>query len=450
MKKIQICLLLAAALLQSCSNYTNIKTEGALTPGDYVNYRYLMNNMELLERSVDIPDFTSDDAEYNTLQLQQSLGAANLRAYTWAEQFFDVNTADPDWRLSYAALYPANLVIQDVMKSSGGTISQKKQLVAEARVHRAYSYFTLVNEYGKQYNEATNATDPGVPLITAADVSITPVRTNVKAVYDLVISDLQAAIPDLPPLNTHNIYPSKAGAYALFARVYLQMGKYTEAGLYADSALALQHQLIDLAKITAVPLRLDNPEIILSKKAGASHTYGAMQVLSSSLLALYDKKDLRYTLFTTDYVNGGVTYRTNKVESINYETRNIGPGVPEMLLIKAETQARAGDAAAAMATINTLRQKRFAAADYIALTATDKDDALRKVIAERRRELCFKCLRWFDMKRLSSEAAFAQSLTRTDLATGQSTTLTPGSNRYVFPIPAYNIQLNPALEQNPR
>jgi hypothetical protein len=135
---------------------------------------------------------------------------------------------------------------------------------------------------------------------------------------------------------------------------------------------------------------------------------------------------------------------------VNYETRNIGVTVPEMMLIKAETFARAGKANEAMAIINTLRKKRFSAADYSELAASTADEALTKVLEERRRELAFKSIRWFDQKRLAAEPRFAKPISRTNLVSGANYTLAPNSNRYVYPIPAYNIQLNPALEQNPR
>jgi len=440
----------AGALLQGCSKYTDVKTAGTLTPGQYTNFRYLMNNTDVLERAIDMPDMTADDIEYKDISLQQSLSNEYLRAYTWDEQYYDVTTPDPDWQQLYQSNYYCNLVIQDVMNSNGGTAALKSEVMAEARVHRAYNYLTLVNMYAKQYNEATKATDPGVPLLLQPDVSATAVRTTVAAVYDNIFSDLQAAIANLPEENTYNIYPSKAAAYALLARAYLQTGNYTNAGIYADSALAIQHTLLDLPTLGSYPMRISNPEIILSKTARSNHTYSARQVLSSTLLALYDTTDYRYSNFTADYVLNGQTYRVNAKEQVTGSNRNIGPSVPEMLLIKAEAAARAGQTAAAMDAVNTLRAKRFSAADYTPLTANNADNALVLVLQERRRELCFSCIRWFDQKRLFTEARFAKDITRTNLVTGTSYTLKPGSNRYIFPIPQYNIQLNPALEQNPR
>ncbi|MFX1708970.1 RagB/SusD family nutrient uptake outer membrane protein [Chitinophaga sp. CC14] len=448
--KIFLLFIVAGTLIQACSKYTDIKTEGALTPSDYVNYRYLMNNRQDLERSVDMPDMTADDIVYNDAAIQQGLSAESRNAYMWAAQYYDVVAADPDWKILYANIYPCNLVIRDVMNSNGGTTQLKKQVLAEARVHRAYSYFTLVNMYGKQYNESSKATDLGVPLLLEPDVAIVATRATVQQAYDQILTDLQAAVPDLPEKNTYNIYPSKAAAYALLARAYLQMGQYAEAEKNADNALMIQSGLLDLPTLSSYPQRTDNPEIILSKTAGMSHQYSAMQVMSSQLLSLYDTKDYRYSYFTSNYTLSGNTYRVYSKEAVIGGNRNIGPSVPEMLLIKAECRARAGDAGGAMSAINTLRAKRFAALDFTPMTATSAADALVKVLQERRRELCFTCIRWFDQKRLFTDSRFAENITRTNFATGETYTLTPGSNRYLFPIPQYNIQLNPSLEQNQR
>ena len=84
--KIFLLFIIAATLFQSCSKYTDIKTEGALTPDDYINYRYLMNNRLDLERSVDMPDMTADDIVYPSAALQQRLSPELLNAYMWGAE----------------------------------------------------------------------------------------------------------------------------------------------------------------------------------------------------------------------------------------------------------------------------------------------------------------------------------------------------------------------------
>jgi hypothetical protein len=119
-----------------------------------------------------------------------------------------------------------------------------------------------------------------------------------------------------------------------------------------------------------------------------------------------------------------------------------------MMLIKAEALARGGEATPAVDILNTIRQKRFRPADYVAFTAASAGEALNLVLTERRRELLCRLSRWFDQRRLNKEAAFAETVTRQ--LNGQTYTLLPNSNRYVFPIAQKYIAQNPEIEQNPR
>ncbi len=127
---------------------------------------------------------------------------------------------------------------------------------------------------------------------------------------------------------------------------------------------------------------------------------------------------------------------------------SIGLDVPEVMLTKAECLARTGKTSEAMEVLNTLRKKRFAPADYQDLSAANADDALQIVLDERRRELMSRWIRFFDQKRLNKEARFAKTVTRVFL--GETFTLEPNSNRYVFPIATNYINLNPEIVQNPR
>ncbi len=77
--------------------------------------------------------------------------------------------SDPDWESLYNQIYVTNLVILQVMDAKNGTQQEKEQLLAEARVHRAYAYLTLVNLYAKHYTASTAATDAGVPLRQGLD-----------------------------------------------------------------------------------------------------------------------------------------------------------------------------------------------------------------------------------------------------------------------------------------
>ena len=450
----------AALLLAGCKDYVDIKTKGTLVPSETVNYRYLLNGTAVLERLVSLPDVSSDDVEISDLTQQQALPNYLARAYTWQPAFFDATEDDLDWNVPYQAIFYANTVTDEVLSSTGGTDADKQQLYAEARVHRAAAYLALVNCYARQYAASSAAADLGVPLLLSQTVNADLTRVPVQQVYTQIISDLQAAAAVLPATATYNTQPTQPAAYALLARTYLQMGDYAQARQNAERALAAKSTLVDLnAYLTATyPRRAADPEIILSKVANARPTSTVEYLrLSPALLALLGTADLRYQLFTraASSVSSAYTGRYNGRELLTGEPRNLGPSVPEMLLIKAECQARQGDGAGALATLNTLRVKRFRPADYVALTlATALKMPLQLVLDERRRELFCRGLRWFDQKRLNQDPALAQSQSRvwratTSVVPAATYTLAPGADRYVFPIPPIPRRLNPEIAPNP-
>jgi hypothetical protein len=173
-------------------------------------------------------------------------------------------------------------------------------------------------------------------------------------------------------------------------------------------------------------------------------------------MSVLGTNDQRYNLFTvpastinSNYSDaGGAYFYLESYQVSNGNNRNVGVSVPEMMLIKAEYLARSGSASAAMDMVNKLRVKRIKQGSYVPLTATSADDALVKVIQERQREFFCRMLRWWDLRRLGSDARFQYTISRK--FNGTTYTLAPNSNRYVFPIAEYYRVLNPEMEQNPR
>lgn len=456
-KYLSMLLLGGLALASSCSKYTDIKTQGSLIPSAIDNYRYILNYTYTFEYGGKMTDLAAADvAIVDSAQQATVEGYSDYffirNVYTWKAPIIEVSTShDPDWDTYYGRIYSCNVVVNEVPNSTGGTDSAKAELIAEALTHRADAYINLVNEYAKPYNSATASSDLGVPLVLTQDLNQKLNRSTVATIYNRVEADLKQALLALPKASDFNTLPDKAAAYSLLARFYLLKSDYVNAGLYADSALALQNGLNDLGTITTMPYRKSDPEIIFGKIASSGFTYSPYVLrLSDDILNLLGTTDMRYQLFTKDaasYFGSSFTGRYFSREQINYENRNIGTSVPEMMLIKAEVLARAGSTGAAMDEVNALRVKRFKAADYVAMTATDQNDAIVKVVQERRREFMCRLLPWMDQRRLKDDPLFTKTYTRT--WQGQTYTLEPSSNRYVFPIAAYVLSLNPELEQNP-
>lgn len=439
----------------ACRKYVEIPAENVRVLKYTRDYQALLNNsFSQLEKSYFYPLFASDEvwtADGAVWQNGLNINAAN--SYCWLPKIWGEQQEDQDWVDLYKSMYIANTVTTEVMESTEGTDAEKKKIYAEALVHRAFLYYTLVNIYAKQYDAATAATDPGVPVLLSTDLFASLQRASVATVYDQIMKDLQEALPELPDLPGVNTAPSKAAVYAMMARVHLHKREFADAGRLADSALKLKSSLIDLnAYVSATyPTKTNDAEIIFSK---AIHSFVPGLPLHPETLNLFDSTvDLRFSLFTrfgtqipaSNFVNRGY-YKHRLVNQGIYT----GPGVPEMMLIKAESEARAGNTGNAITILNTLRKKRYTTAGYTDLVATTPQEALVMVINERRRELMGTGMRWFDQRRLQKDTDYNFVKTVSRPFKGDTYTLEPGSPRYVFAIADKYIKLNPEIEQNPR
>jgi hypothetical protein len=139
------------------------------------------------------------------------------------------------------------------------------------------------------------------------------------------------------------------------------------------------------------------------------------------------------------------------------------PRLAEAYLIAAEAGAmlyKEGDAAAgtsAIATLNALRSKRFLTASYAPLALADfaNADALVEMTrAERRRELCFEALRWFDqrrhgMKRVEHRWYIGPETTDADNNHYESYVLEENDPGFTLPIPHTIMEQNTYLKQVP-
>lgn len=131
-----------------------------------------------------------------------------------------VPATDGNWNTNYARIRACNYLLE---KAAGYTEKAIiAQYVAEARFFRAYAYFDLLQLYG------------GVPLITKTLDLESPelygARATREVIADLIIADLEAAIPDLPATITSTSVDfgriSRTAAQAFLGRVALYEGTW--------------------------------------------------------------------------------------------------------------------------------------------------------------------------------------------------------------------------------
>jgi len=379
-------------------------------------------------------------------------------AIVWAENYGAIEENDFDWLTLYNKIFICNLVTEamDNPKITGDEVL-RNQLRAEAKVHRAFAYWALVNLYAKQYNATTASTDLGVPIRYESELSTNTPRQSVQAVYDLIIEELNDAInAGVLPAGRDRVSgrPSMAAAYGVLAKTHLAMGNYNEALVAVESTLQNYNMLNDYTAIPFMAQTVNNQELIMVKEFSVSFiAQFGNHFISDELINLYEPNDLRLNLyFTADPWTGRYLMDRNaRIRSGNSSIPNpnnfIGPTVPEMYLIRAECNARVGNLAAVSEDLNIINATRIP--NYTSLPPyTDRAIALTAVKTERRKELVGRGVRLFDLKRYNAYDNDNISITRT--INGEQHTLAPNSNRWVLPITRSVMALSPEIEQNPR
>lgn len=362
----------------------------------------------------------------------------NLEFALWDIEYLSLESSDGFWTSEYKKIFTANMVMDYLPKVSGDEATKAK-LKAEAHLVRAYSMFQLVNTYCLPYTEA-NKNELGLVLKQAISFDESTVRASLESTWAMIESDLQEALKlDADLTIQNNKYrtwrASTAAVYAFAARYWLFRNNYGEALKYAEEALKKHSVLVDYntemrysdvkSEVTVNDLKVeikypythDNQTDMTDMLEWKEFYYFRMLydgswwfLPSKELLAMYDKEhDLRYKYHMVENYSydrgltkpayewpGYIFFYKDRIPS--------GPTTAEMILIKAECQARQGNFADAMQTVNLLRAKRMdakAGTNVINLTAASKDEAVKLILEERRREMPFT-MRWFDIRRLNN------------------------------------------------
>lgn len=452
MKKILY--ILITVVLFSCDDYLDVTPKGLVIPKKTEDYRLLLDNVDTkdgLIASYDLSMMATDDVE-----IPDALGVVGLyqlpafNAFKFEDHIFFPHEEDHSYQTLYKHVYIANTVLSEINDSEGNE-DDKLTLAAEAKVHRAYAYLSLVNLYAKHYNPSTASDDDGVPLVLKPefeDVNLT--RASVEDVYVQVLKDLTEALTDLPNIAEVNIRPSKAAAYALLARTYLYQNNMDKALEYADLALTISNDLFDWIAFSGAPPEFpsnsDNPENILLKIVVRNGT--SFPCIDPNLKALYNPFNMKIAkiVYPSIAFFGFPGSNIWSETVLTSESSTVGLTTPELYFIKAEAHARLGETQKAMDAVNIVRRKRIIAS--IDLVANTADEALSIVKLERRKELAFKGLRFFDIKRYNLFDGDDISITHTLL--DETYHLNHGDNKWVFPIAEKYINLNPEINQNPR
>lgn len=461
----------------SCSkSFLEITPKGNLIAQKISDYDLLFNSNDLLiVSSTGMGQVPMGDevAGYEPLFVGATL--QTQRYFRWEDVIYEPDQDANEMLAPMKSIYICNKIINEVMEAEGGTEQQKKSLRAEAIANRAWNYFWLINFYGKPYS-SSSSTDPGFPIIKVADITATSfTRASVQEVYDFIIDDLKTAIPDLPVQITSRLRMSRAAAEAILGKVYVFMGKYQEAKPLFESAL--QHltnaqvpvNLYDYNKEFAtggdfLPIGLFGPkyplipsikEVVFGKQFINNWAFTNAEILMKpETRALYTSGDLRLKFFSNMPYPVGAQFPLGMLRRKGPILDLVGMQLPDIYLLLAECNARLNDLPAAKTVLETLRKDRMPEADAMVpdSIAADQQALITFILDERIREFAIQGYRWFDMRRLSVDRQFSNTVGHTHViydASGNITeTYTLKPERLVLRFPEKVINQNPGMQNN--
>jgi starch-binding outer membrane protein, SusD/RagB family len=448
MKLITTLLLLALAIT-SCKKYLDKKPDKSLTvPSSVQDLQSLLDYSNKLNTgSTSYGEISADNYYVPDSATWQSLAYDQRIGYIWESDLFNTGESN-DWSSSYTIVYYSNVVLDELNKESftAGTQQQRDNIKGQALFFRACSFYNLLPLFAKPYSLDSSSHDWGIALRLTSDFNIPSKRATVKQSFEQLISDAKQAAALLDTTSLVKTRPCKTAAYALLARTYLYMSEYASALLYADSALALQPALLDYKTLNASaarPIPVFNAEVIFHSTYGTTNLLNVYAKVDTNLYRSYQQPDLRRTVFFSTAPDGTRAFKGSYDGSARLFN---GLATDELYLIRAECYARAGNTAEAMNNLNTLMSKRWSGA-FTPFMASDPNQALQLILAERRKELLFRNIRWSDLKRLNKEPQFEVTIKR-KIGTKEYF-LAPNDLRYQLPLPVAVIQQT-GMPQNPR
>lgn len=463
MEKYKFLSLIIFLCFTSCKkqdNWLDIKSNKSdIVPATIGEFQALLDNNEVMNAGLPSLAITGTDNLYVTDVLATTGGEVPDRnAYRWASDIYEQTLPSPDWSNPYKIIEYSNVVLDGLKKINHDlNINAYNNARGSALFYRAFAYYLLAQLYCKPYSSATANTDFGLPLKLDSDVNKKHQRATVMETYNVMLEDLNAAEQLLPIYPQYKTRPSVLAAQALLSKIYLSMENYTQAGTYANKVLTVTNTLLDFSTLNSAAtypmpnFQGNNPEILFyGVSVGYLLHITASLKVDVELYNNYDFNDLRKMLFFRNATGGGYNFRGKYTGNASVFS---GLAINETLLIRAECFARNGNTIRAMEDLNFLLSKRWAKNStglslYVNQTASSQEEALIKILEERRKELPITGnTRWEDLRRLNKDPRFAKTLTRT--FGGETYTLLPNSPKYVFPIPPSEMNINP-LEQNPR
>ena len=407
---------------------------------------------------VSTPDVLTDN-----LIITQSGRKSQQSMYQW--EISSTDTWYYLWQDAYKVISRSNAILENINVLTDGSF--KDNVKGQALALRAMSHFDLLRLFSKAPKLASKD-DMGIPYITSTDATQTPSRPSVADSYSKVLEDLIAAEGLIASDNGAGML-NKAGVNSILVRFHLTNENWNEA---IEAGKKVEAEGIRISSFSAFPdVWKDNTNqgvifrIIISEtdriSIGTQYSQSSAEGIKSEYVVDYDfyskysDTDVRKSsYFVTSEFSGNSYNHIAKYLGRDTGSKNVVDAkvirMAEVLLSMSEAFFNIGDENNAKKYLDMLRVERYS--DFSA-TTNSGSMLFDEILLERRKELAFEGMRFFDIKRLN------MSIVRSDygdFADGSGTpvpnfakTLNAGSYKFELFIPQDELNANPNMKQNP-
>lgn len=371
-----------------------------------------------------------------------------------------------NYTILYRVINMANSVITQLEKDAPKDIEETrlKEMIGEARYHRALAHLMLLRQYGEFYDLSSSY---GIVLYdTPARDNVPKKRSTVGESFELITKDLAYAASNASTSVRPHYYVGQASAKAMLARVMLYQQKFDEAARLsgeviasaAEQGYALESDYLDIFRKRSL-----SQEVLFAPYAQYPGENSFM--LINSIYIAQSAQTIADELVPGNYninTGEGMDYRIAKTFGKSYLSAEgnspyggynkyyspvFTPGamantlffmrLAEVYLIKAEADARLDRMDDARQSLATITSRAGYEADYTDGIADE--DLLPMIFKHKWMELAFENNEeWFDLVRFHT----LDGMEITPMYAGNDKNL-------ALPIPREALAGNNLLVQNP-
>lgn len=445
----------------ACSNYLDVKPYDRVIPETAEDFsallQYTLDQIDRGETNYIIPNFSSTstyDATYADDFEVCLTGSGGSMLSNYVGNAISYGHFDSKYTGLYATIRDCNIIMDEIVERES---EEAQKVIATSLAIRGVAYYELLKGFCGIPEPGNFSSQLGVPIVTHFDMEYVPSRSDMQTTINRIEDDLKSSIAMDINDPLYRFTPDVCRGY--LARLYFWTRQWDKALPMAQEVLQ-KHPMVAREAFRSMmddTYKLGSSQLIkcyrsLSSSSGSSSISSTINTLkarpvSARFLNCFDpserETDIRYSMY---------------VNNIRQAQKGIFCGMrsAEMLLIMAESYYHLGQKENALKCINNLRALRIS--DYEPLKESElptplsteyiktdvEGNALTPLMAfilrERRKELFLEGDRFYELKRNGSPSFYTYF---------NGVKYVTESYMYTHPIPIRDIDVNPALEQNP-